>query len=57
MENAGIYWQLIYEILEDCFDEEINISPLAKLKELFKIAITSDQKTDRKTFLLVAIVF
>lgn len=25
MESTGIYWQPIYEILEDCFDEEINI--------------------------------
>lgn len=25
MESTGIYWRPIYEILEDCFDEEINI--------------------------------
>lgn len=25
MESTGIYWQPIYEILENCFDEEINI--------------------------------
>lgn len=25
MESTGIYWQPIYEILEDCFDGEINV--------------------------------